>query len=357
MEIRVEEFLALLERPAFAVREGQVAASNAAALGRGVYPGRPVAGYLGDAAEEYAAYQGGLLSVRLPLGQVSIRRMDGYDLFLTEPETQMQMERLAYLSQALRDPLGELMASAKWLFPFLEPDEDPTIQHCTAGMNRSLYRLLRLTCELTDAYRLSREDAAMEFARVELTHFAGELYEEAAPLCAAAGLRLELRLPAQRCYAMIDRQQLERAIYNLLSNAMRFSHPDGEILFALDVAGSAARFTVRDDGDGIPAAVLPTVFDRMRQRGPVGDSRWGLGLGLTLARQIAARHGGTLMLQSTEGEGTTATLSIRLDTARPQPGQLKNPVFRYDYTGGYRHSLIELADVLPPELYDSRNLG
>jgi hypothetical protein len=81
-----------------------------------------------------------------------------------------------------------------------------------------------------------------------------------------------------------------------------------------------------------------------------------VGFGLPIAQEVARRHGGAALLQA-RPDGTDAILSISDRQPEEEPLTVKSPLASFDYTGGFRHELVELADVLPPEVYDTRNVN
>jgi signal transduction histidine kinase len=107
-----------------------------------------------------------------------------------------------------------------------------------------------------------------------------------------------------------DEQRLQQLVWNLIGNAVKFSHRGGLVLVTLRRSGVAAELEVKDQGVGIAPDFLPHVFDRFRQ-GMSGPRAGGLGLGLSIARHIAVAHGGTLD-GSSAGVGQGATFTVRL---------------------------------------------
>ena len=151
----------------------------------------------------------------------------------------------------------------------------------------------------------------------------------------------------------IDRQRLERAVWNLLSNTVKFTPKGGTITAELEYTFSAAVLRIHDSGEGVSPAQLTTAFQGYDRICALGDPRWGAGLGLPLAEHIVRLHGGTLMLHTSEGKGTTAVLSLSLSVPGTAELQFHSPTASIDYTGGYAHELVELSDVLPLSEFDS----
>src|SRR4030095_11923440 len=136
------------------------------------------------------------------------------------------------------------------------------------------------------------------------------------PAVEARRIRLETRLPSPAVTVRGDPNRLQQVIWNLLSNAVKFSPEEGQVQLGLELAGPHhVEITVVDAGHGIPAAFLPYMFEPFRQADATTTRRYGgLGLGLSIVKQLVELHGGTIEAVS-EGEGKGATLSLRLPLA------------------------------------------
>jgi signal transduction histidine kinase len=102
---------------------------------------------------------------------------------------------------------------------------------------------------------------------------------------------------------------VRQILFNLVSNAIRFSNADGHIRVAAERDGNFVVFTVSDDGVGIPQSMLPAVFRPFETRAVQGR-RGGAGLGLSIVKSLVELHGGTVAIRSEEGRGTTATVRL-----------------------------------------------
>jgi signal transduction histidine kinase len=107
----------------------------------------------------------------------------------------------------------------------------------------------------------------------------------------------------------VDPQRLRQILFNLLSNAIRFSNAGGHIHVKAVKSGNAITFTVADDGVGIPRDLLPTVFQPFETHGSPGR-RGGAGLGLSIVKSLVELHGGDVEIRSEEGKGTTAIVRL-----------------------------------------------
>ena len=177
-----------------------------------------------------------------------------------------------------------------------------------------------------------------------------EIFEKAGAMVEQTGVTVTYRGLSETVYSLADRDQLERAVLNVLSNALKFTPKGGSVTASLTRRGRTLRLSIRDSGSGIAETVLANLFSRYLRQPGIEDSRWGIGLGMVLIRTAAASHGGTVLVDQPEGEGTriTLTLAIRQNT----DGLLRSPAMRVDYTGGWDHCLTELSDCLPPSVFE-----
>lgn len=358
------ELLNLLSQPVWFVRQGQVVFCNDAAAVR-MDPGRlvPEALLTPDALEVYRTWDGaGTLELTavfdgIPCGMV-VRRQGEDDVFavrLRIDDASLPFQALTAVGRAMRADLSALFDAASELFPRLEELEDPRIQHQTARMSQGLYRLLRLAGNLSDAGGYMAGEVQGLLERTELKEFFEALHRDMAPLFELTGARLTFDGLAAPLWAAVDRQKLRRAVRNLLANALHGVEPGGVVQMRIEDYGHAVYVRITDNGSGMAPARMATAFDGCEVSEDARDN-WGAGLGLPLVRHIAALHGGTVVLNSQPGEGTTVTLSLSTRLEPSPAEEVRNPVRGCDYAGGYNADLLELSDILPPEAFDSRNL-
>lgn len=339
MEERKEQFdlLDQIPQPGLWVREGQILYVNPAAAALLIQPGDAFSGLLREMEEEYAAFQEGQLSLPLTVGShrhtALITRMEEGDLVLLEEEAVWEEFRsMALVSMELRGPLMQAITAAR-------QTSDPKL-------NRSLMQMLRMVSNMAD---ISRYTASTRMELRDVDSFLLELFEKAAAM-AAHDIRITFQGLEQPLFSCIDPEQLERAVWNILSNCMKFTPRGGTIRGSLTRRGQTLRLTVEDNGSGIAEAVRSTVFRRYLRQPGIEDSRFGIGLGMVLIRNAAAAHGGTVLVDQPQGCGTrvTLTMALRQNTAN----ELRSPVLRVDYAGERDHCLLELSESLPAFLYE-----
>lgn len=341
MEERKEQFdlLDQIPQPGLWVREEQILYVNPAAAALLIQPGDAFSGLLREMEEEYAVFQEGQLSLPLTVGShrhtALITRMEEGDLVLLEEEAVWEEFRsMALVSMELRGPLMQAITAAR-------QTSDPKL-------NRSLMQMLRMVSNMAD---ISRYTASTRMELRDVDSFLLELFEKAAAM-AEHDIRITFQGLEQPLFSCIDPEQLERAVWNILSNCMKFTPRGGTIRGSLTRRGQTLRLTVEDNGSGIAEAVRSTVFRRYLRQPGIEDSRYGLGLGLAIVRTAAANHGGTVLITPGKEGGSriTMTLAIR----QTEDTSLHSPLLRPDYTGGFDHALVELSDCLGPDHYTAK---
>jgi PAS domain S-box-containing protein len=230
-------------------------------------------------------------------------------------------EFLAMLAHELRNPLAPIRTAAEVL-KVCEP-VGPGVREAREVIERQVQQLARLVDDLLDVSRITRGKVRLETAAVDLASVVARAVETSRPLVEARRHRLETALPDAPVLVRGDLARLVQVIANLLTNAAKFTDAGGEIRLEVTAEGREAVIRVRDDGIGIPAELLPRIFDLFAQGDRALDrSQGGLGIGLTLVRQLVALHGGRVEARS-EGPGKGSELVVRLplsETAEGAPG-------------------------------------
>lgn len=346
--------LELVMQPAFFVKNGIITQINQAARQLLISPETPIETMLGEHAEEYAAFESGCLWLTLNLSgfpmQACTTRMDGFDLFVIEQATDdAQLQAMALTAMGLREPLSDVMTLSDQLLPTEAYAEDSQTRAMIRQMNRRLNQLHRMVCNMTDAIHYAH-DTPIRMECRDICSVTEEIFEHAAVLAESAGFRLNYSVPKESILCMIAPERLERAIYNILSNAMKHA-PAGSLIEArLTHRGSKLYLTIQDSGSGIPSQLLASLYSRYRRQPGIEAMPSGLGLGMVLIRGTAAAHSGTILIDQPQGQGTRITMSLAL---RPSGGNtLRSNILHVDYAGERDHGLLELSDVLPPKFYD-----
>lgn len=345
--------LNLMVRPGFCVKNQTVIKCNAAAQSLLLREGMEIAPMLTIGETEYAEFTGGCLYLTLDISGVetgaSVTRFGEYDVFILDGETdRAELQAMALAAQELREPLTGILATADRLFPVAAQQEDPAVRDQIARMNRGLYQMLRIIGNMSDAGRFA---AVSPLEYLDIPAHLEEVFGKAGELAEHAGFTLRFHNLPHSLYSLANSEKLERAVMNILSNAMKFTAPGGSIEAKLQLRGKKLYLSVQDSGEGIPDELRGSIHRRWQRQPGVEDPRYGIGLGMVLIRSAAAMHGGTVLIDHPEGAGTriTMTLAIRQDAA----GNVRSPLLRIDYTGERDHGLVELSESLPAFLYES----
>jgi two-component system, OmpR family, sensor histidine kinase MprB len=209
-----------------------------------------------------------------------------------------QRQLVADASHELRTPLTSLRTNIDLLRQgVVLSDRDR--QRLLSDVTRELEELTTLVANIIELARGSRRD--LNFEHVRLDELAGRVTERAR----ARFPKLEFTLDAEATTVWGDADELERAIWNLVENAAKWSDGGGSV----DLEISGGEITVRDHGPGVPEADRPFIFDRF-YRSDAARSQPGSGLGLAIVRQIAESHGGRVDVENAEGGGARFRLVL-----------------------------------------------
>ena len=194
------------------------------------------------------------------------------------------------------------------------------------SLRETLRQMRRQSEELLDFQRFQLGVARLDRRELEAGGWLSGFEEGLASMARAHGLTFQVVLPKDELRVSIDPQRLETALFNLVSNAFKFTPPGGHVEVHLRRRGAnGVVVAVLDDGEGIPPGALRKIFERFQQvdRGP-GTYTAGVGIGLALVKDVAEAHGGHVTVQSTLGLGSLFEIVLPdvLVQARPQPLEL-----------------------------------
>ncbi|HEY9907504.1 MAG TPA: GAF domain-containing protein, partial [Thermosynechococcaceae cyanobacterium] len=206
---------------------------------------------------------------------------------------------------------------------------------------RNSRRLLRLVNQLLDLQRLDAGRMQPSFRPCDLSEFVSQTVDSFRPYCDKKGINLVTHLAA--CAPVyLDLERFDKVLYNLLSNAMKFTPSGGSITVTLQPAGDHCLLKVIDTGIGIRPDQIPHLFDRFRQaEGSANRSYEGSGLGLALVKELVELHHGQVTVDSLYGSGTTFTVWLQSGSAHLPAQQVIN----VQTEGQPSRASVELSDV------------
>ena len=220
------------------------------------------------------------------------------------------MERLAILAHEIRNPLAAIRNAVTILDERGAPAS--SAERARMIIHRQLNLITRLVDELLEGARSALATLEVRKERADLATIVRMAVEVCQPLIEASGRRLVVRLPDDCLHVDADTARLVQVFVNLLENAVKFSRASGQIVVSVERLDGTTIVRVQDDGVGIHPLMLPRVFDSFTScgRSSTGGHR-GLGIGLTLVKQIVESHGGTVEAHST-GPGSGSLFVVRL---------------------------------------------
>ncbi len=227
-------------------------------------------------------------------------------------------EFLATLAHELRNPLAPLRSGVH-LLRVAGHDAD-VVARTQVRMERQVTHLTRLVDDLLDVSRITRGTIVLQRDRVDLRDVLRDAVETSRPLLEQRRHHFESRMPDAPAMAQADAGRITQAVANLLNNAARYTEPGGHIVLRLEREPACHAIVVEDNGCGIPAHMLDSVFELFTQVPGDGTAPEGLGIGLHVVRKVADLHGGSVHAQSPgKGRGSRFVLRLPADDGEAAP--------------------------------------
>jgi len=248
---------------------------------------------------------------RLEQERAEVQRMQELD--------RMKLKFLTNLSHEFRTPISLIMGPAEEL---LTDERDKGSKDKLFMIRRNARRLLNLVNQLLDFRKMEEQELRLLPAEGEWVAFVKDVVYSFKDLSGRKQIQLDFISPLPRLYGLFDGDKLERILFNLLSNAFKFTLEGGRISVGLDVRADSGMqwvsIVVRDTGVGIPGDQLPLIFDRFFQHtAENGVLNQGTGIGLSITRELVRLHGGTISVESEVGRGSVFTVLLPLREVGP----------------------------------------
>ena len=235
---------------------------------------------------------------------------------------------LAFVSHELRAPLNSILG---WSNILLTKDVDEeTTRNAIETIERSARMQTKLINDLVDSARVASGKIKLEYRPTEIMTVVRNVLDAQRPALDARGLSYSSALGEEKVYVMGDVNRLQQVFGNLLSNAIKFTPSGGFVNVSATRTNSHVTVVIADSGEGISAEFLPTIFHQFSQVGAGERKSVGLGLGLSIAKTLVERHGGTVHAES-EGVGLGSRFVVSLPVLEGSKlertsGQLRTPI-------------------------------
>lgn len=327
----------MFTHPVFCVKNGMVTEANHYANQRLISVGAPIESYLDEGVAEYKDFRGCSMSLTLRIEGAAVLatviRFNDMDVFHVYGESINEgIRAMALVAQELAEPLTDLLSIAS------QNGSNPQ----ELSFKKSLYQLRRISSNISVAnayihgrpYGLEVHDMTAVFS---------EIFEDVKNLSKGTGLRFVIDCPEYPIYCPVDLELLKKAIYNLISNAIKGALKQSTIRIKVSLSGERLQFSIQNRDNGLGSG--DDLFSRHMRAPQIEDSRHGIGLGIPIAQLAASTHNGTLLMDRPKEDSIRFTLTI---STRTRDGDiLRSPVAQIDFFGGLKQGFVELADVLP----------
>ena len=249
---------------------------------------------------------------------------------VAEEAVRVKDEFLATLSHEIRTPLNAVLG---WTKILLGRQVDPAmLTRALQVIDRNAVAQTRLIDDMLDMARIMSGKLRLEMQPVDLATIAISAIDVVSPAATAKGISLLTKIDTGEPWMMGDPDRIQQVVWNLLSNAVKFTEAGGRVTLGIVRDGETLKLHVEDTGRGISPEFLPQMFERFRQADSSSSRRHGgLGLGLSLVRQLVELHGGQVSATSVVGQGSTFSVTFpartevtgdSVETSEPDPAML-----------------------------------
>ena len=227
-----------------------------------------------------------------------------------EESNRLKDEFLATVSHELRTPLTAILGWSRMLEGGTL--DDSTMQQAVETIWRNAKAQAQIVDDILDVSRIITGNLYLDLHPLEVVPVVENAINVVRPTADAKGIKVETYFDSAPAMISGDANRLQQVVWNLISNAVKFTNSGGRVCVKVSQGGGAVEVSVSDTGQGISKEFLPYVFERFRQADSTTTRQHGgLGLGLAIARHLVEIHGGTIRAQS-KGEERGATFTIRL---------------------------------------------
>jgi len=217
---------------------------------------------------------------------------------------------LSSMSHELRTPLNSILGYGQLLSankndPLTSSQGEMTDQILNAGNH-----LLKLINEVLDLSKIEAGDSHLEMMDVEVAPVINELLAYIEPLSQKQGIEVRNLIPDEEEYVRADRTRFKQVLMNLLTNAIKYNRPHGEVCLSWELTAGQIRFKVEDTGKGIPAEKLNLIFEPFDRLGAETSTIEGTGIGLTITKRLVGLMQGEIHVKSQVGKGSTFQVDL-----------------------------------------------
>ena len=253
---------------------------------------------------------------------------------LTQPEA-AALQAISFAARELREPLSGILCALEQLSNAVPEDKSLEI----GQINRRLFQMMRMLNNMSDAFSCHSQQAP-PMALYNISSLFAEFLSGIPELVSKSGRKFHFTGISSDIFSLVNRDLLERGVYNLISNAIKFSPENSLITAALSKKGNRFCFTVKNT---VPDSLSKIPFYNSSQSN-------GVGLGMSIIQAAASAHGGTSLFLRPKPH--IAQITMSLPVRLKETSASKQPPLQADYAGNLDHSLLELSDSLPSSAFE-----
>jgi two-component system phosphate regulon sensor histidine kinase PhoR len=254
------------------------------------------------------------VATRNEAGEITGALVLFHDITELKKTDQVRRDFVANISHELRTPLSILRGYIETLLEHPETS-GRELSRILGVMDRHSKRLDMIVEDLLTLAQLESANPNLQLANVDLTSFLGEIVHDWEKKLGSKRLKVSVDVSSELAPIRADRTRLQEALYNLLDNAVKYSHENGQIRLTAQRRNSEIALSVSDNGIGISREDLPRIFERFYRvdKARTQDKVPGTGLGLAIVKHVAQLHGGRVDAESEVGQGTTIRVILPSD--------------------------------------------
>ncbi len=286
---------------------------------------------------------------------LSIYKIEEYRFYIIvegKSEEKADFDFLATVNEAMRSPLATLSSAANMMIPIIENSGNDILSKNLAAIYKNYFKLLRLSNNISGFAEMRSHSTKLHLNCVDLLSLCGNLVDTVSLLTKERGVKIWYKTSLTSANVLADFDNIEYVLLNLLSNSLNHTMVGDDITVSVSRSNDYFIVTVTDTGTGVASNVIPSLFEPRLTRKLLSDPEQGLGMGLAYSRYLISCHGGSMVIESREKQGTTVKFTLPVykssDTLADAP-------IRYG-ENGLTPVLTELSDILSIDCFDAKYL-
>ena len=351
-----EHLLDLIHQPAFTVMHGKIIHVNQAARALHIQEETMIWHMLPFDQDAYANFKSGCLYLTVRIFDVdcgaSITRNGKTDIFiLDDPTGGDQLTALALAGNHLRIPLSNLTAILDTHFR-CENMKDPETALHVAQLRKNIASINRMLINMCDSGVWTKKCVSRQTYNICVLF--KEIMDKCSDLLSKKDIFIRYTYPDKPIYTQLNAEMLTRALYNMISNAAKYSVLQPMLEADLSLVDNKITISVQSPCCEIEQELFLNAFTNYLRKPSLEDSRYGIGLGMSFIRSAALAHGGTVLIDQPDRDKIRVTMTMTVQPPKSSTTLHTHKVRLSNYAGGMDLALLELSEILPVQCYNQK---